>query len=281
MKCVDVTRLFDAGDRVLVLPDMHIGWYENTAWVQVAMSLKAGELLGCNKVIHLGDLLDMYNVSPHRQAHDIPETFEETNHYHEAFIARIRMAGMEPTLRIEGNHDAESSWLRESGLGNAVRLTTLVPSLKSWRRTVKLGDWAWIANDLFAVHGDSLRGAGTVNSASSVLQKNPGLSVLYGHTHRLQVAYSTTTHPTTGKSTHLAATLGHLTSEDFDTGNRKLRASAATHALGCGLLQIRGRGRFIFNVGTYTQNNQVLFLHDQEVTATESMDYMVDKTFVP
>lgn len=269
------SKLVEPGDRVLVLPDMHINHYTNTAWPQVAMALTAAKRLGAKKLLQLGDLLDMAQVSPHRSAGEDPGSFEECDRWHNAFIDSVLHAGIAPMLRLEGNHDAPSAWLAESNLGKLAKLETLVPSIRRWRNYAKLGEFAMITSHLFAIHGDSLSGSDSVNSAQQVLAKNPGMSVVYGHVHRLSVAYSTTTHPVKGKSTHVAFTPGHLTSDAFDTGNRKLRKFAATHANGCALITIGKNGAFHLSIGAFTDNGSRLFLGGIEVTAKDAKGLLV------
>ena len=256
----DFRKLFTPGDKILVIPDTHLGKPGNTAWPQLKLAAKAGQALGCKKLIQLGDLLDLHLVSPHKGAYDAHETWEDINAAHGRFCDIFEGSKLKLSLRLDGNHDSRDSWFKETGFARYGSLEHFVPSLNRWGATCPNGSYAHVTDQLMLHHGDGLPGVDAKYSAQAFLASNPGINCVYGHTHRLQAAYSTTTHPLKGKSTHMAVTLGHMTSDAFDVGNRKLRKFSNVHTHACGIINVLPKGQFTFDIGVFANDGKQLFI---------------------
>lgn len=187
----------DGSHAVLILPDAHFP-YQDAAAMEVAEATAA--LIRPRRIVILGDWLDCAGFS----SHPVKSAAEEAVHdYQEelqgcaAQIDRLyKLSGAQEVVFIEGNHEqrVERECRRLGQVGKAIH-SMLSPSSVlgqnrpwlTWVPYVPMGGGLQryeVANDLWAIHGWSI----ATHAAAKHLDLARTVSVVYGHTHRQQLA---------------------------------------------------------------------------------------------
>jgi len=165
---------------------------------------------GIDQIVNLGDTIDMPSVSKHLQETAFQNAFQASLQAGYLFLAEQRaVAPNAEIVFLEGNHDCR---LYKYLLNNAPQAAMLkragdidrwpVNSLPHLLRMDELkvnyasgypaGEHR-IVGDLIAKHGDIAKSNGS--TASQHLNKNHTISTVFGHTHRMEIAYHTSHHP--------------------------------------------------------------------------------------
>jgi predicted phosphodiesterase len=221
------------GWRVAVcLPDPQIGFraYETGALdpyhdhAAMTVALQIIETLNPDKVINLGDFLDLPSQGRWAQEAAFARTTQLALDAGHEFLARQRVAAPNAEISlIEGNHDrrlqnfVELNALSAFGLKKANKPHDWpVMSLPYLLRLDELGiDYVdayptgkvWINDTLYAKHGDKVRSGGS--TAAAYTNDTPHISTVFGHTHRLEIQ-SRTTFDRMGKLRNMAVSPGCL-----------------------------------------------------------------------
>jgi len=192
---------------VLVLPDMHFPYNDPVATECVK---KVASVLKPGRIVQLGDILDCAVFSNHGPSH-VAEVRVDSFYEQEVVPARQFIATMldhtELYVQLAGNHEHRvERWALRQGLAG-VAVHELVSPQHLLGADTATGQFKWIpymdtksptcfysiTRNLIAVHGWSF----AKNAAQIHLDKARSKSVVYGHTHRHQVA--STRDPFSGK----------------------------------------------------------------------------------
>jgi len=210
----------------LVMGDAQIGFRGEEAFHdETAMSLAqvAVRELAPDRVIFVGDMLDLTSISRFEQRSDWSNATQASIDRYHTFLAQTRAnAPNAEIIAISGNHElrmdryirkdaAELLGLRRANAEKELAILTL-------RYLVRMDDLDvtnvdgypnaayWLNDNLKATHGTHVAKGGS-NAAKYLRDADSG--TLYGHTHRLETAYRT--YPTRrGHKTIVAASPGAL-----------------------------------------------------------------------
>lgn len=181
---------------VFVFPDTHIPYQDKRA---LKCALKAHALLRPGRTVHLGDLIDCAAFSAHgdRSVREIKVydfLRDELGPANEFIDACQKNTGQ--YIQIEGNHEYRvERWALRQGITGVSVYDLISPKvhLSKGRKNFKWVPYADVAapmsyyqitSKLVAVHGWSF----AKNAAQVHLDKARSMSMVYGHTHRHQVA---------------------------------------------------------------------------------------------
>ena len=157
--------------RVLVIGDLHEP-YTRKGYFKFCCDMC--EKYDCNKVVFIGDVVDLHSISFHDKLPGMPGALDE---YEETRLALKRWVKAFPKAKVcIGNHDARP-----------VRLaaTVGIPEnlLKDFPDIWETPDWKWrwdfVIDDVFYLHGTANGG----EHPSYNKMKSLGLSCVMGHIH--------------------------------------------------------------------------------------------------
>jgi predicted phosphodiesterase len=216
----------------VVLPDPQIGFrvYEDGSLdpfhdiEAMSVALQIIEELNPDKVINLGDFLDLPSQGRWAQEASFARTTQLAIDAGHVFLAQQRAAAPNAEISlIEGNHDrrlqnfVETNALAAFGLKKANKPESWpVLSLPYLLRLDELNvgyidayptGKVWINDTLYARHGDKVRSSGS--TAAAYTSETPHISTVFGHTHRLEIQ-SRTTFDRVGKLRNMAISPGCL-----------------------------------------------------------------------
>lgn len=199
----------------VILPDPQIGYrkfrdgsldpfHDNKA-VSVAMQIVAD--LQPDKIVWLGDYLDLPMFGTFEQSEDYAQTAQMAVNYGYKLLAKCRATVPDSEIIvIEGNHDRriEKSLMKNSMAAFGLRQAEIdnmqefpafsVPHLLRFKELgvqyvegYPAGRY-WINQRLQCIHGRLVRQAG---STAAAVVKEETVSTLFGHIHRIEQAYIT------------------------------------------------------------------------------------------
>lgn len=192
--------------RAVILPDLQIPWHDEKA---VEVALKILKDAKPDKVVVLGDLLDLAAFSRFEQRPEFAGTTQAAIVYAHQLLAEIRR--LAPTAEIavlEGNHDKRLeksnlvNWGASHGIKRAVDYINndgypvmSVPHLLSLDTLdiEYVGGYPanryWINDRLQVRHGQRVRSAG---STAKLVSDDERVSTIFGHVHRIETHFKTT-----------------------------------------------------------------------------------------
>jgi predicted phosphodiesterase len=189
-----------------IFPDIHVPNHDETA---LECALKAHALLKPHYTVFLGDLMDCELFSSHRKrlitetlAYDFKQIEVQPT---KDLLDRVQKNTKEHTYLLSGNHEERiERWASNSGQISQSLFSMLNPEIVLSENRKKftfvpysLSDGGHahirIASDLVAVHGWSW----AKHAAQIHLEKSRSQSIVFGHSHRHQVASARD--PWTGK----------------------------------------------------------------------------------
>lgn len=197
---------------VVVMPDMQIGFYRTEGGLEpthdeaaINAALAVTKAANPAKVVLLGDNLDLPDFGRYRKSVAFAHTTQAAIDYATILMGRLRAAAPDAEIVwLAGNHEERlQNWL----IDNA----SAAYGLRQGRPTS--GDWPvmsiphlcrldetnvsyvpgypseyWITPTLRAVHGDKVRSKG---STAHAYLPELRTSIIYGHIHRIEQAWST------------------------------------------------------------------------------------------
>jgi hypothetical protein len=227
--------LISSWKTAVVLPDPQIGFrlfeegldpFHDDGAMNVALQVLAAHEhdTGVQKVVNLGDFLDLPSMSRFTQEAAFAGTMQPAINRGHLFLCEQRAAAPDAELvLIEGNHDKRlqnfitNNALAAFGIKRAnMPETWPVMSLPHVLRldeldVVYIDAWPageyWINDNLRAIHGHIVRSGGS--TANAVVKDNPTVSTIMGHIHRIETHY-TTKHTRTGPARSAAISPGCL-----------------------------------------------------------------------
>lgn len=190
--------------RVMVLPDLHVPNHDEAC---VEIVIKAAEVIRPDEVVILGDWIDGEAVSSHppTSMDEDPSVLQDDYVTVNSIMDRISKAARGCSFSyIEGNHEqmCERAAIKMGGALGSSFYRALSPEnciAKARTDTKWIGyakkelSFHKITEDLIAVHGWSA----SMHAAAAHLRKSRTVSVVYGHTHRLES--KATRDPITGR----------------------------------------------------------------------------------
>lgn len=213
-------RLKKTGTRlVMFVPDPQIGYrkyedgtldpFHDEAAIDVHFQLLAylESKYGVDEIIHLGDFMDLPTMGKYAQEEMFAHTVQPAIDYGHQLLAKQRATCPDAKIvLLEGNHDCRmykyviANAMASRGIKRAMATPEDWPvvSLPYLLRLDELkveyvGGWPaaeyWVADNLRAIHGTTVRSGGS--TASSYINKNPHISTVFGHVHRQEMQYKT------------------------------------------------------------------------------------------
>lgn len=191
-------------DRILVIPDVHRPYHSKKSW---NVMLKAAKRFAPNKIIVLGDFLDMFSLSDHdKDPRRMRHFSEEVASGREGLE---ELENLKPQVKIfqAGNHEYR---LDRYLMRKAPELVDFV----SVEKALKLKENGWKyqpymthgrVGKLYYTHDAGHAGVHAVHHTGQAFNK----SIVFGHCHRLAVSYFGSV---TGER-HFSASLGWLGDE--------------------------------------------------------------------
>ncbi len=202
----------------VILPDPQIGFrhyedgtvdtFHSVEAIEVALQVTAHvqATRGVDKVINLGDFLDLPGQGKYIGEPSFAQTTQASIDYGHVFLAQQRATAPDAEIvLIEGNHDKRLTFNIQVNAGASfgikrANLPTSWPvmSLPHLLRLDELGveyidAWPngkhWINKRLFARHGDKVRSGSS--TANVYVKDNPHVSQIFGHVHRIEMHYQT------------------------------------------------------------------------------------------
>lgn len=263
------TLRFEAGDAIFIPGDIHLG---SCDWEALVVSVKAFSRCAANtkrkaKCLVLGDMIDSAYISRHGK--EDKSSFKADNAAIETFVEVLNHYGIEPTLAVMGNHE---NWFKAYAKENpGLDHDHLYPSLYTHFEVVPAEAVVRLNAHLFACHGHQLRGSCTKYPAQAVLNNYPGSSWVFGHNHRLSLAYRTIFHPEKGRLMHAAMSVGTFYDEAEELGHPALSSTAQEHSLGFGVVNLFEDDYFTLSLGTVhkTSDGFTVLLNDQKTEGAE------------
>jgi hypothetical protein len=217
-------KWFKPGDKLFIPGDIHA---PNHNPVALALALRAAQGFGCNKSALIGDFFDSCHISRHGYSRD--SSFAEEDDFMWAYTEQNEKMGMQPTFALDGNH--EGWWEEYSESHPGLQREDMYPSLYANWDVLSQGSAVALNGNLLAAHGDALNGSCAASPAASVLRNYPGLNIIFGHNHRLDMAQVTRiTH--NGPRTSIAASIGTMADLEYEQSKKALRVNSQRHALG-------------------------------------------------
>lgn len=199
---------------VVVLPDMQCGYFRNAAGdlepihdeQAINAALAVVQAAKPSKVVMVGDNADLADFGRYRKTPAFTLTAQATIDYLTVLMGRLRAAApLAEILWIEGNHEARlANFLIDNakaafGLRQGAETPTDWPVL-SIPHLCRLADHGvtyvpgypaaevWVTPVLRVVHGDKVRTKGSTAHAYLLEART---SIIYGHIHRIEQAYTT------------------------------------------------------------------------------------------
>lgn len=220
----------------VILPDPQIGYrryddgaldpFHDVEAIDVALQILAALQMdgGVDKVVNLGDFLDLAPQGRFAQEPTFVATTQPSIDYGFEFLSRQRINAPDAEIHlIEGNHDARMAKFiaANAAASYGIKRANMpkswpVMSLPYLLRTDELGvvytdAWptgqVWLNPGLRAIHGNKVRSGGS--TANSYVKAAPHISTIFGHVHRIETHYSTVTGPD-GPIRSMAASPGCL-----------------------------------------------------------------------
>lgn len=265
MKLYRTTR-FDVGDSIFIPGDIHLG---ATDWKALTLAINAfatytrrvGRKAKC---LVLGDLIDSAYISRHGK--EAQSSFKLDDAQIAAFAMLLKSHQIEPTLAVMGNHE---NWFKSYAKENpGLDHDHLYPNLYKHFEVVPAEAVVRLNANLYACHGHQLRGSCTKYPAQAVLNNYPGSSWVFGHNHRLSLAYRTVYHPDKGRQMHAAMSVGTFYDEAMELGHPALSSTAQEHSLGFGVVNLFRNDYFTLSLGTIhpTDEGYTVLLNDQLIS---------------
>ena len=169
--------------QVLVIPDTHFPYHDEKVWRCILQAIKQ---LRPHTAVHIGDVTDSYSVS--RFAKDPSRKLEMKWELDEANVQFDRMDGFGCQKRLVlGNHDIRMEKAIKDQLPALSGMLTIAKELRLAQRGWKVtdyGDWLQIGEVAYT-HDVGRYGA----YAARQSLMDFGGNLVFGHTHRLAVAY--------------------------------------------------------------------------------------------
>lgn len=203
------TRAPKRTDRLgIVVPDIQIGYRAGEPFHDEAAMQTVQEAIyqqQPDEVILIGDAVDLAPLSRHSQRGDWAGTTQQGIDRLHTFLAQTRSNAPNSKITLlAGNHEnrmegyirrnaGELLGIRRANDADTLGVLTLEYLLRAKELEVNyIGGYPnneyWITDNLKAVHGDTSRSNG---STASVMVKRFDQSVIFGHTHRIEVAHRT------------------------------------------------------------------------------------------
>lgn len=217
-------KWFRPGDKIFIPGDIHAPNHNKNA---LRIAMEAAAYFGCNKTLGLGDWLDSCHISRHGMTRE--SSFEQENVFMGQTTAELFNYGMDPTAFILGNHEDWYAQWSETNPGHTHKAE--LPDLYRHWDVLPNGSAIPINRRLVGCHGDGLNGSCATSPAASVLRNYPAQSFVFGHNHRLDVAYQTRW-TGEGRKVYGAFSVGCLADLDFETRKKALRNNSQRHNLG-------------------------------------------------
>lgn len=196
------------------LPDPQIGYrryddgtldpFHDVEAIDVALQIVAALQMdtGVDKVINLGDFLDLAPQGRFAQEPTFVATTQPSIDYGFEFLSRQRINAPDAEIHlIEGNHDARMAKFiaTNAAASYGIKRANMpqswpVMSLPYLLRTDELGvhyvdAWptgqVWVNSRLRAIHGHKVRSGGS--TANAYIKDNPHISTVFGHVHRIEM----------------------------------------------------------------------------------------------
>jgi len=261
-----------AGDRLVVPGDWHFPLHDPRA---SDLFIAAVQDLQATIAFLLGDTFDTWSLSKHSKSADHLALYEGGALEHEAsvgkpYLAAFRAAlvkrpnGGQPQAYIgPGNHEDRVYDLIDEnpGLRGLEWHDPFKDALHGWHTLPRNFD-ALLAN-LVITHGDTLDGWGTKTPARAVLERQPGQNTLFGHTHRIDRAV-TTTWPKGRAKEHGAWNIGHL--QDVDKVNYMHRTKWRLGFAVVDFWQLEDKqSRFGYGLGFTVTQHEILRIGKKQV----------------
>jgi hypothetical protein len=216
----------------VILPDTQIGyrWYNDTEEYDPFHDVKALDValqitrdINPDRVVLLGDLLDMPNFGKYEQEATFARTTQKALDYAYQFLVLLSVAAPNAIIELlEGNHDRRLEKMVTKNAMEAFGLRRAddtdgwpVLSVPHLLRLDELGvryiggypaGTLWINDRLKCVHGDKVRSSG---STAKAVVDDERVSTIFGHVHRIETHYRTANVHGGGR-TRLAHTPGCL-----------------------------------------------------------------------
>jgi hypothetical protein len=208
----------------VIMPDAQRP-FEDQAAVDVALQILVDVQAahGVDRLIHLGDDLDLPDLSRHRSAPAALGMIQEAINRQYRILATERAICPDAAISwIAGNHDSRLiNWLVDFaphlvGISRAGEAGVPVLSIEYLCRLAELGveyvgpfpeGEVYLNSHLRACHGDIMKSQKGQTAASYLAQGQ--VSTIYGHIHRAELVYQTR-HTSKGPRTYLAGSPGCL-----------------------------------------------------------------------
>ena len=227
--------LLSGWKHAVLLPDPQIGFRKvgddlipmhDERAIDVALKVLAAVQhdVGVDQVVNLGDFLDLTEQSRFQQEPAFVQTTQPSIDYGSTFLAQQRATAPDAEMvLLEGNHDkrmqnftivnaAASFGIRKANAPESWPVMSLPYLLRCDEIDVHYidaypaGEY-WINNKLRAIHGHKVRSSGS--TANLYTKDFPGISTVFGHTHRVEMHHRTV-HDRKGPIRTYAASIGCL-----------------------------------------------------------------------
>lgn len=174
-------------ERIIVCPDAHHPFVDERAW---ACFLEAAYVARANRVVIIGDFGDYYAVSSHDKSPERKETFADELADTNAALDQLQGLGI-PVDYCEGNHEQRlDRYLAKV----APELYGVALGSKELLRISERG-WSWYPYKTICKHGHVRFTHDVGRSGKNAARQSLvdfGDNLVFGHTHRLGVAYEGT-----------------------------------------------------------------------------------------
>lgn len=205
----------------LVIPDIQYPYADTDAMEYVADQAHEHQP---DTIIVIGDAVDFAGLSTHQEKNPRQEFAQSTQVCIDgisAYLAQLRCnAPNSEIVLVSGNHEQRlQNYIRKNaGELLGIKRANEELSVLTLEYLLRLGELGvqhvagypngeyWLTDDLKAVHGDTSNSSGS--TAVKMLGRHES-SVLFGHTHRIEVQYKTV-HARHGARTRVAASFGTL-----------------------------------------------------------------------
>jgi predicted phosphodiesterase len=218
--------------RAVILPDVQFGYRRDidTATLDpfhdeaaLAAALKVLQTVEPDLIVHLGDFLDFASFGTYEQEAGFALTVQPALDRAHRFLVECRTAAPQAKMvLLEGNHDRrlQRAIMRNALAAFGIRKANApdswpVMSVPYLLRLAELdceyvsgypAGIYWINDRLACIHGSKVRSSG---STAALVVDDERVSIIAGHTHRIELAYKTR-RVRAGARTSLAASPGCL-----------------------------------------------------------------------
>jgi len=196
------------GEVTICMGDAHIGYREKETFHSeraLKLGILAVRLVQPDNVILLGDMLDLAPFSRFSQRTDWQQSTQKTIDRYHQFLAEIRAnVPKAKIVSLEGNHSlripnfiqknaAELLNIKRANIAHELGVLTVAylcrfEELKVESVSGYPNATYWLEDDLKCCHGTNVAKGGS-NAAKYL--NNEMTSTIFGHTHRLELAYKT------------------------------------------------------------------------------------------